>query len=127
LPESYRKRYTNAQAIIGLAMLRNIDAFNALNQQHAQKLKAGLAGIDAIQPPATPPESLSVYYQYCIRAADPDALKHRAIRSGVDVEIMHVDICNVLDIFEPFKTKCLVAEGTKHALQLPRFIDGRRP
>jgi dTDP-4-amino-4,6-dideoxygalactose transaminase len=121
LPDSYRKRYSNAQATIGLGMLKKIDEFNALNQMHARKLTTGIAGIDAIQPPRTPPETKPVYYQYCIRTKDPDALKHRAIRSGVDVEIMHVDICNVLDIFEPFKTKCPVAEGTEDTLQLPVY------
>jgi perosamine synthetase len=121
LPDSYRKRYTNAQAMIGLQMLRNIDAFNALNQKHAKKLTAALAAIDAVQPPAAPPEMQSVYYQYCIRAMDPDALKRRAIRSGVDVEIMHVDICNALSIFAEFKTKCPVAEGTEQTLQLPVY------
>jgi perosamine synthetase len=121
LPGSYRKRYTNAQAMIGLDMIRNIDTFNELNRAHARKLTAGLQGIDAIQPPAALAETESVYYQYCIRVADPDTLKHRAIRSGVDVEIMHVDICNVLDLFEPFKTKCPVAEATEHTLQLPVY------
>jgi dTDP-4-amino-4,6-dideoxygalactose transaminase len=121
LPESYRKRYTNAQAIIGLKMLERIDAFNALNRAHAAKLTAALKNLEGIQPPGVPADSESVYYQYCIRAADPDLLKHRAIRSGVDVEIMHVDICNVLDVFQPFKTKCPVAEGTEHTLQLPVY------
>jgi perosamine synthetase len=121
LPGSYRKRYTNAQAMIGLHMLRNVDAFNALSRAHARKLTAGLAGVDAIQPPAVPPETESVYYQYCIRASDPDTLKHRTIRAGVDVEIMHVDICNVLDLFEPFRMKCPVAEATEHTLQLPVY------
>jgi dTDP-4-amino-4,6-dideoxygalactose transaminase len=121
LPESYRRRYTNAQALIGIRMLQNIDAFNALNRAHAAKLTAALQGLDGIEPPAAPPDTESVYYQYCIRAADPDLLKHRAIRAGVDVEIMHVDICNVLDVFEPFKTKCPVAEGTEHTLQLPVY------
>ena len=121
LPESYPKRYTNAQALIGMRMLKNIDAFNALNRTHAAKLSAALKDVDGIQPPASPLETESVYYQYCIRAADPDLLKHRAIRSGVDVEIMHVDICNVLDLFEGSKTSCPVAEGTEHTLQLPVY------
>lgn len=121
LPESYRKRYTNAQAIIGLRMLENIDAFNALNRAHAAQLTGALKDVNGVQPPALQPETESVYYQYCIRATDPDLLKHRAIRSGVDVEIMHVDICNVLDVFEDFKTKCPVAEGTEHTLQLPVY------
>ena len=57
----------------------------------------------------------------CIRAADPDTLRHRAIHAGVDVEIMHVDICNVLDLFEPFRTSCPVAEATEDTLQLPVY------
>jgi dTDP-4-amino-4,6-dideoxygalactose transaminase len=121
LTDSYRKRYTNAQALIGLTMLENIDGFNSLNRAHAAKLTAALKDVDGIEPPASPSDTESVYYQYCIRAADPDLLKHRAIRSGVDVEIMHVDICNVLDVFEGFKTRCPVAEGTEHTLQLPVY------
>ena len=34
---------------------------------------------------------------------------------------MHVDICNVLDVFEPSKTKCPVAEDAEHTLQLPVY------
>ncbi|PYS09593.1 MAG: hypothetical protein DMG15_23355 [Acidobacteria bacterium] len=121
LPDSYRRRYTNAQAMIGLEMLKNIDAFNALNRAHAKRVTAGLSGVDGVRPPAELSQTESVYYQYCIRAADPDRLKHRAIRAGVDVEIMHVDICNVLELFERFKTDCPVAEATEHTLQLPVY------
>src|SRR6185369_4682440 len=85
LPESYRRRYTNAQALIGMQMLQNIDAFNALNRAHAAKLSAALRDVPGIQTPAAPTGTESVYYQYCIRAVDPDLLKHRAIRAGVDV------------------------------------------
>jgi perosamine synthetase len=121
LPESYRKRYTNAQALIGLKMLDHIDEFNALNRANAAQLTSALKELNGIQPPASLPETESVYYQYCIRTADPDRLKHRAIRSGLDVEIMHVDICNVLDLFKEFKTSCPVAEATEHTLQLPVY------
>src|SRR6185369_8230592 len=85
LPPSYRKRYTNAQALIGLKMLENIDTFNALNREHAARLSAALRDVPGIQTPAAPTGTESVYYQYCIRAVDPDLLKHRAIRAGVDV------------------------------------------
>ena len=33
----------------------------------------------------------------------------------------HVDICNVLNHFDRFKTKCPVAEATEHTLQLPVY------
>ena len=121
LPESYRRRYSNAQALIGLKMLENIDALNALNRAHAGRLSAALRDVDGIQTPAGAPETESVFYQYCIRAEDPELVKHRSIRAGVDVEIMHVDICNVLDIFAEFKTQCPVAEATQHTLQLPVY------
>jgi dTDP-4-amino-4,6-dideoxygalactose transaminase len=121
LPDSYRRKYTNAQALIGLRMLEHIDEFNALNRAHAAKLTAALTGLDGIQTPRTLPDTEAVYYQYCIRAADPDFLKHRAIRSGLDVEIMHVDICNVLDLFAEFRKSCPAAEATEHTLQLPVY------
>jgi perosamine synthetase len=121
LPESYRRKYANAQAIIGLNMLREIDALNALNRSHAETLSAALKDLVGIQTPVTPAENECVFYQYCIRAADPDLLKVRSIRSGLDVEIMHVDICNVLDVFEQFKADCPVAEGTARTLQLPVY------
>jgi dTDP-4-amino-4,6-dideoxygalactose transaminase len=121
LPRSYRKKYTNAQALIGLRMLEHIDEFNAANRSHAAKLTAALKDVRGIQPPAGLPDTESVFYQYCIRAADPDRIKHRAIRSGLDVEIMHVDICNVLDIFAESKTNCPIAETTDRTLQLPVY------
>jgi len=121
LPESYRRRYSNAQAVMGLKMLEEIDRMNNLSRAHAAKLTNALRDVAGIQTPVTMPETEPVYYQYCIRAAEPDELKRRAIRSGVDLEIMHVDICNVLDVFEGFKKKCPVAEGTEHTLQLPVY------
>jgi len=121
LPQSYRKRFTNAQAMIGLRMLDQIDAFNELNRAHASKLTDALKDTKEIQTPARPHETQPVYYQYCIRAEDPAALKRHAIRSGVDVEIMHVDICNNLELFEDSKTNCPAAEATEHTLQLPVY------
>src|SRR5262249_5772750 len=120
-PESYRKKYTNAQALIGLRMLENIEKFNALNRAHPAKLTAALRDAEGIQPTSSLPGTEPVYYQYCIRAAESDIVKHRAIRCGVDVEIMHVDICNVLDLFQESKKKCPVAEATEHTLQLPVY------
>jgi len=121
LPDSYRRRYSNAQALVGMKMLERIDALNALNRAHAKRLTQGLSGIESIQPAAVLPDTAPVYYQYCIRASDPAAVARHAIRHGVDVEIMHVDICNQLDLFAPYRTKCPVAEATEHTLQLPVY------
>src|SRR5207249_88691 len=45
LPASYRKRYSNAQALVGIKMLDRIDALNELNRAHAMRLTEGLTGI----------------------------------------------------------------------------------
>src|SRR6266566_9504313 len=48
---------------------------------HAQRLTAALAGTGSVQPPSPLPGTEPVYYQSCIRTADPHTLKHRAIRA----------------------------------------------
>ncbi|HEV8129927.1 MAG TPA: aminotransferase class I/II-fold pyridoxal phosphate-dependent enzyme [Acidobacteriota bacterium] len=126
LPESYRRRYSNAQAVIGLKMLENIDALNQKSRVHADRLTEGLKDINAILPPRTIPGAFPVYYQYCIRVSDPATLRHRAIRRGVDVEIMHVDICTRLELFAPYSSRCPGAESTEGCLQLPVY-SGLRP
>ncbi|PYS00092.1 MAG: hypothetical protein DMG12_18760 [Acidobacteria bacterium] len=121
LPDSYRKRYTNAQALLGIKMLERIDALNALNRAHAETLTEGLKGIESIQPAGVLSDTSPVYYQYCIRTSDPATLAQHAIRHGIDVEIMHVDVCNRLSLFARYEAKCPVAEGTEHTLQLPVY------
>jgi len=121
LPPTYRKRYTNAQATAGLKMLEVIDALNAKSQDHARQLTEGLKGVNSVLPPAVIPGATSVYYQYCIRVSNPELMSHRAIRKGVDMEIMHVDICNKLDLFKDFASRCPGAESSEGTLQLPVY------
>lgn len=121
LPESYRKRYSNSQAFVGLAMLEAIDSFNAKSRSNAQHLTQGLKDVHAVLPPVTAAGADPVYYQYCIRVSDPELLSHRAIRKGVDMEIMHVDVCNKLDRFAPYASSCPAAESTERTLQLPVY------
>lgn len=126
LPPSYRRRYSNAQALIGLKVLEAIDALNERSQSHARRLTEGLKNIPSLLPPRLIPDATSVYYQYGIRASNPALLSQRAIRRGIDLEIMHVDICNKLDLFAPFAASCPGAESTAETLQLPVY-SGLRP
>lgn len=121
LPESYRRRYSNTQAVVGLTMLKEIDLFNEKSRANAERLTFGLKDIAAVLPPATAPGASPVYYQYCIRVSNPELLSHRAIRKGVDMEIMHVDICNILDLFAEHASPCPAAESTEGTLQLPVY------
>ena len=119
-PDSYRRRYTNAQAVMGLKGLEALDSFNAKCRANGERLTEGLKEIRSILPPATIEGSSPVYYQYCIRVSEPAKLSQRAIRKGVDLEIMHVDICNKLELFAPAPS-CPAAESTEGTLQLPVY------
>jgi perosamine synthetase len=119
LPPSYHRRYTNLQARLGRRMLQNLDAFNERSRANAALLTEGLRDIPAIGAPQSLPDSEPVYYQYCVRVSEPWRLSKSAIRRGIDLEIMHVDICNRLELFAPFATSCPVAESTEGTLQLP--------
>ncbi|PWT91003.1 MAG: hypothetical protein C5B54_06185 [Acidobacteria bacterium] len=125
LPDSYRKRYSNVQAFIGIKVLEALDGFNETSRRNAAQLTEGLKEVRSILPPISIPDVSPVYYQYCIRVSDPATLSHRSIRKGVDLEIMHVDICNKLDLFGD-SSSCPGAESTEHTLQLPVY-SGLKP
>jgi len=121
LPESYRRRFTNAQAIVGLQGLAQLDALNERSRANAERLTRGLQGIASITTPASLPNTVPVYYQYCIRTSNSQELSRRAIRHGIDIEIMHVDICSQLLLFAQYASRCPVAESTENTLQLPAY------
>jgi dTDP-4-amino-4,6-dideoxygalactose transaminase len=121
LPEHYRRRFSNAQAILGLKGLRALDDLNEICRANARRLTEGLSSIPSILTPTNVPDAVPVYYQYCIRASDPAVLSRRAIRKGIDIEMMHVDICNVLPLFADSARACPVAETTQNTLQLPVY------
>jgi dTDP-4-amino-4,6-dideoxygalactose transaminase len=120
LPDSYRRRFSNAQAIMGLYGLEALAEFNARCRANANRLTRGLQDLRSIIPPGETPHSVPVYYQYCIRVSQPAELSRRAIRRGIDIEIMHVDICNTLPLFDS-RAACPVAESTVNTLQLPVY------
>jgi dTDP-4-amino-4,6-dideoxygalactose transaminase len=119
LPAAYRRRYSNAQAVIGLAALEHLEAWNARSREYARRLSAGLAGIPALGLPRPLPDTDPVFYQYCIRVSDPVRLTRRAIRRGIDLEMMHVDICSQLPPFASEARPCPVAETAARTRQVP--------
>jgi len=121
LPDPYRRRFSNAQGIVGLQGLQQLDALNARSRSNAERLTRGLRDLPSIVTPAEIPDTVPVFYQYCIRTSKPAELSRRAIRRGVDIEIMHVDICNTLPLFAEHQSSCPVAESTADSLQLPVY------
>lgn len=120
-PRTYRQRYSNAQAIVGLRALAKLDEFNARSREHAEQYARGLADCRAIQIPRRLPAVEHVYYQYCVYVSDSVTASRRAIRRGVDFETTHVDVCSSLALFKEFAAPCAGAEATERALQLPVY------
>jgi dTDP-4-amino-4,6-dideoxygalactose transaminase len=120
-PPSYHRRYSNAQAILGLRALAKLDAFNARSRGHAATYTRGLADCRAVRLPAGLPDIEHVYYQYCVYVSDPARASRRAIRRGVDFETTHVDVCPALPLFKEFAVECPGALETERALQLPVY------
>jgi len=120
-PESYHRRYSNAQAILGLRALANLDKFNARSRAHALTLTRGLADSRSVLTPKVIDGAEHVYYQYCVYISDPERAGRRAIRRGVDFETTHVDVCSTMPLFKEFAAHCPGAEETARALQLPVY------
>jgi perosamine synthetase len=120
-PRSYRQRYSNAQALIGMRGLAKLDEFNARSREHAAHYTRGLADCRAIQTPQETEDSEHVYYQYCVYISDSARASRRAIRRGVDFETTHVDVCSSLSLFKEFAANCPSAQLTEKALQLPVY------
>lgn len=92
MPDSYRERYTNVQAAIGLASLPYLEGWNEATRAHARIMDEALTGLEGVAPPFVPDGCEHVYYQYSVYTPDRDRLVRRALRRGVDVETFHVDI-----------------------------------
>jgi perosamine synthetase len=120
-PRSYRQRYSNAQAVVGLRALDQLDKFNSRSREHALRYSRGLTDCRNIRTPPVLPETEHVFYQYCVYTTNPKRVATTAARRGVDVETTHVDVCSSLPLFREFAAECPGAEATERALQLPVY------
>ena len=120
LPDEYHRRYTNVQAAIALEGLKYLSEWTERTRRHARRMDHVLRSLPGVRVPTVPPDRTHVYYQYCLRVRDRDALARECIRRGVDVETLHVDVCTRLDLFGPPRA-CIAAERAAQAVQLPVY------
>jgi dTDP-4-amino-4,6-dideoxygalactose transaminase len=120
LPESYRKRYSNAQAAIGLEALKHLEGWTAETVSHARALGAALDG-RPVATPEVPADRTHVFYQYAIYANKRHDVVRRCLRRGVDVESLHVDVCTRLPLFGNGHAPAPGAERAATAIQLPVY------
>ena len=120
LPPSYRRRYSNVQAALGIEALRHLDAWTAETVAHARALDSVL-GNSAVATPDVPLNRTHVFYQYPIYANSRDAVVRACLRRGIDVESLHVDVCTRLPLFGNDHAPMPGAERAATAIQLPVY------
>jgi dTDP-4-amino-4,6-dideoxygalactose transaminase len=120
LPDHYHRRYTNVQAAIALEGLKYLDEWTERTRLHARRMDRALSGVPGVQLPMVPADRTHVYYQYCARVPDRDAVARDCIRHGVDVETLHVNVCTRLDLFGSPRP-CANADRAAQAVQLPVY------
>lgn len=121
LPDGYRRRFSNVQAVLGLEGLRHLPAWTAATRRNAELVTRALSGVEFVRPPKQSPGRTHVFYQYCLYTPDRDRLVRWAIRRGLDVETLHVDVCTRLPLFEPYWSAAPGADRAAQAVQLPVY------
>ena len=121
LPDSYTERYTNVQAALGLEGLAHLDRWTEDTRDHAELMNRTCRGLAGVQVPEVPPECEHAYYQYCLYVPDRDDLVRRALRRGIDVETLHVDVCTQLELFGHAQMPAPGAERAAQVVQLPVY------
>jgi perosamine synthetase len=118
-PAGYAARYTNVQACLGLEGLERLDGWTTRAREHARFMSAEIASLPGVTAPPAPSDRVHVYYQYAAYVPDRDAVVERCLRSGLDVEYHHMDVCSDLPLFGDSRTDAPGAQRTADALQVP--------
>jgi dTDP-4-amino-4,6-dideoxygalactose transaminase len=118
MPASYRTRYTNVQAAIGLEGLALLDEWTRRTVAHAEAMTAALTWAK-VETPFVPADRTHVYYQYALYADNRDEVVKQCIRRGIDVETLHVDVCTRLELFGNAHSPTPGAERAAAAIQVP--------
>jgi perosamine synthetase len=124
LPDVYTERFPNVQAAIGLAALEMLDEWTEQTRRHARVMDRALAGLPGITVPQVPPKRTHVYYQYCVYGPQRDELVVKCVRRGIDIETLHVDVCNELEMFADSKVEPSGTPGAVRAagaMQIPVY------
>jgi perosamine synthetase len=124
LPATYRVRYTNVQAAIGLEALAHLDEWTCQTIQRAQAMSEALSEA-GVQIPYVPAGRRHVFYQYAIATKNRDGVVRRCVRHGIDVETLHVDVCTRLPLFGNHHPPMPGAEEAARTIQLPVHVSVR--
>jgi len=121
LPPGYHVRYSNVQAAIGLEGLELLDRWHATTCRHAARMFSILRQVPGVRLPIVPPDRAHTFYQYSVYVPERDAVVHRCLQHGVDIETLHVDVCTSLPLFAGPHAPMPGAALTTRTIQIPVY------
>lgn len=90
-------RMANLQARIGRHQLGRLDTINASYIQQARFLNEALRGEEGIRTPVVVPGATPIYLYYRLRVRNPQRLRVRLLRKGIDLSPEWMSACHRLD------------------------------
>jgi len=121
LPADYSRRYSNAQAALGLSALPHLETWTRRTQRHAAEMSAALRHESGLRIPIAPPDRTHAFYQYCAGVQHRDTVVARCLRRGVDIETLHVDVCSELELFGTSAASTPGAVAAAQSIQIPVY------
>lgn len=110
IPEgSLPRRFSNAQAALGLAQFENLERRNARRINNARLLTEALHGLEGIVLPPHSNDQTHLYLHYAVRVKNREKFVRRLIRRGVDAQR---DYCSYCPDLPDFRT-------ASHAFEMP--------
>lgn len=120
IPEKYKVKYSDIQAIIGLQQLKTLDENNEKRRENTSFFTSCLK--NKVKTQKLLPEAKPAYLEYTIQVKDREKLRKKLLRHGIDTQRTWMDSCSSLEMFKKFRSNCPVADKlAKEALYLPSY------
>lgn len=102
IPLSWKLKFSNIQAAVGIEQLKNLDACNQKRIENAEILNNVLHGIKGIRILSVTPEAKNIYLYYPVfieKEVDLNKIRKELIKLGVDSQLNELTTPEQLDVF----------------------------
>jgi len=106
IPNSYRKKFSNLQATIGLEQLKTLDYLNEKRIYNARLLKSQIANIKELEMPLDTTEGKDIYLNLMVQSAARNEILSNLLRRGIDTTKGYLDDCSSMEAFKEFSRNC---------------------
>jgi dTDP-4-amino-4,6-dideoxygalactose transaminase len=107
MPFSYKRKYTNLQASIGIEQLRSLDMLNKRRMENVSILKAGITSLKQVGIPCSPPDHVrDICLNLMVTYHERAKVLSELLRRGVDTTRGYLQDCSGLPVFQEFGKGC---------------------